>query len=75
MNDKVDINGTFTLEGQEMTLLYAFMEGRTLMVDYMNNSTGEIHSIPSHNLEDETSIEICRQFELATNIECDFRNV
>lgn len=75
MNNKANINGTFILNGVEMTLISAVMDNRTLMVDYLDNSTGEVLTIPSHDLDDAVSIEICRQFELATNIECDFRNV
>lgn len=48
---------------------------RTIIVEYMDDSTGEVLEIGAHELDDTTAINICIQFEKKTGIEIDYKNL
>ena len=73
--NKVSIDGKFIKDGNECILLSGEYKDRTIIVEYMDDSTGEVLEIGAHELDDTTAMNICIQFENKTGIEIDYRNL
>ena len=73
--NKVSIDGKFIKDDNECILLSGEYKDRTIIVEYMDDSTGEVLEIGAHELDDTTAITICIQFEKKTGIEIDYKNL
>ena len=73
--NKVSIDGKFIKDDNECILLSGEYKDRTIIVGYMDDSTGEVLEIGAHELDDTTAINICIQFEKKTGIEIDYINL
>ena len=73
--NKVSIDGKFIKDGNECILLSGEYKDRTIIVEYMVDSTGEVLEIGAHELDDTTAMNIYIQFEKKTGIEIDYRNL
>ena len=73
--NKVSIDGKFIKDGNECILLSGEYKDRTIIVEYMDDSTGEVFEIGAHELDDTTAMNIYIQFENKTGIEIDYRNL
>lgn len=72
---KVEVELSFTDNNIEMTCISAYLYERTLYVEFMSEETGEILTSAVRDLDDTTAIEICKQFNIATGIDVDYRNI
>ena len=73
--NKVSIDGKFIKDGNECILLSGEYKDRTIIVEYMDDYTGEVLEIGAHELDDTTAMNIYIQFENKTGIEIDYRNL
>ena len=73
--NKVSIDGKFIKDDNECILLPGEYKDRTIIVEYMDDSIGEVLEIGAHELDDTTAMNICIQFEKKTCIEIDYRNL
>ena len=73
--NKVSIDGKFIKGGNECILLSGEYKDRTIIVGYMDDSTGEVLEIGAHELDDTTAMNICIQFKKKTGIEIDYINL
>ena len=73
--NKVSIDGKFIKDCNEYILLSGEYKDRTIIVEYMDDSTGEVLEIGAHELDDTTAMNIYIQFEKKTGIEIDYRNL